>query len=135
MNKIIETPAAKITLRQDGILHVHIKVESNFELKHSMEIVEARTRMVKGNIHPILYTSNHFVIPSNEVREYVASDSRSALVSADAFVINSLPQRLMASMYKKINKPVRPTRFFSNEQDALPWLKQYVDSSMLKSAV
>lgn len=126
MNPKVQTESADIEIRPDGIMHIHIKVESTFEMKNSMEIIEARTKLAQNKIYPILYTASEFVLPSREVREYVASESRSALVSADAFVINNLPQRLIASLYKKYNKPVRPTRVFSCPEKAIKWLKQYV---------
>lgn len=122
----IDVPAARISLRKDGIMHVHIKVEIDFQLKHSKEIVAARNKLANGNPYPILYTATKFVLPSKEVREYVASEGRSELVLADAFVINSLPQRLVAQLYRKINRPVRPTRVFESKNDAISWLKGFV---------
>ena len=126
MDKTIDIEAATIKLREDGIMHVHIKIKMNFELEHSMQIVAARTKLAAGQSYPMLYTATKFVIPSAEVREYVASESRSKLVSADAFVINSLPQRIIANFYRKFNKPVRPTKVFDNVDEAIKWLKNYV---------
>ena len=107
-------------------MHVHVKVPMNFELKHSMQIVEARTHLAQDRSYPILYTSGQLVIPSAEVREYVASEPRSKLVTADAFIVNSLPQRIIANFYLKWNKPVRPTKMFDKEEEAIEWLKNYV---------
>ena len=123
----MSTEAAEIYLRKDGIMHVHIMVKNSFELQHSMQIVEARTKLAENKPYPILYTTEHtFVTPSPEVKQYVASEERSALVLADAFVIKSLPQRLAAKMFSNFNKPVRPSKFFSNEADAILWLKEFV---------
>lgn len=126
LSKTVDIDAAKIELRPDGIMHVHVKVPMNFELKHSMQIVEARTQLAQDRSYPILYTSGQLVIPSAEVREYVASEPRSKLVTADAFIVNSLPQRIIANFYLKWNKPVRPTKMFDKEEEAIAWLKNYV---------
>lgn len=124
--KQLITESADIAIRADGIMHVHVKIELDFKLEHSMEIVAARTQLAAGRPFPILYTATTFVIPTSEVRQYVASEDRSELVLADAFVINSLPQRITAKLYRVINRPVRPTRIFENEMDAIEWLKGFV---------
>lgn len=126
----ISTSSADIAIREDGIMHVHVKVELNFEIEHSREIVAARTKLAAGRAFPILYTATKFVVPSAEVRNYVASEDRSELVTADAFVINSLPQRITARLYRVINKPVRPTRIFECAEEAALWLKSYANPEM-----
>lgn len=123
----IDLPSADINIYSNDIMHIHIKVRNTFELSDSMEIVEARTKLAQGKKYPVLYTTEHsFVTPSKEVNNYVASEERSKLVIADAFVMKSLPQRLAAKTYMLFKGPVRPTRFFSNESDAIEWLKTFL---------
>lgn len=128
---IVEIECALLELRHDGILHIHIKNEDTFEIDDSRALVEARVELVGERKTPIVYTATKFVIPSKEVREFVATESRSTNVLADAFVINSLPQRLMATMFVTINKPVRPTRIFYHFDDALDWARPYVKQDYL----
>lgn len=123
----ISIDIADISIGSDGIMRIHIKIKNNFEIEDSIKIVEARTKLAEGKAYPILYTTEHsFITPSNEVKKYVSSPERSKLVTADAFIIKSLPQRLAAKIYYKFMSPIRPTAFFSNEEDAIAWLKQYV---------
>ena len=122
----IEIGCARMEMREDGILHVHIKVDEVFEIADSHALVQARTRLVDGRRTPIIYTCSEFVIPSKEVREFVASENRSKMVTADAFVVNSLPQRLVANFFIKINKPVRPVKVFDNFDAAREWILKYV---------
>lgn len=128
-SKEIDVPSARITIREDGIMHIHIKISTSFEIENSKEIVEAREKLANGKRHPILYTTQYrFVTPSKEVKEYVAkSNQRTALVLADAFVIGSFSQRLAAKIYLKLNRPSVPTAFFSSEESAIEWLLNYVD--------
>ncbi len=124
--KAIDLPEATIQFLEERIMHIHIKVEHEFELEHSKKILEARTRLAAGRKMAILYTATKFVIPSREVREFLATEERSHLVLADAFVINSLPQRLAVKFFIQFNKPVRPTRFFESSENALNWLQKVV---------
>lgn len=130
MPNTIEIDCATITLRDDGIMHVHVKIEYSLEMEHSYAIVSARDKLAQGNSYPILYTASKFMIPSNEVREYLATEERAKYVTADAFVIQSLPQRLMARLFKKLNNPVRPVEIFENEEDAIKWLTQFVKNKV-----
>lgn len=120
---------ATVELREDGIMHVHIKETDTFEMDNSTEVFKVRERIADGKRSPIIYTCTQFVIPSKEVREFVASEERSELVLADAFVVNSLPQKLMANLFIKINKPVRPTKVFNNFEAACDWAKTFIPES------
>lgn len=123
----VELSIATISIPEKGILHVHIKEEDELSLENAKEIVAARTKLAEGNKLAILYTSaTRFVIPSKEVREYVATEERSSLVLADAFIIRSLAQRLAVRFYIRFNRPVRPTKFFENKEQALEWLRTFV---------
>ncbi|CAG5076285.1 DUF7793 family protein [Parvicella tangerina] len=122
----VDLRSARIELRPDGVLHIDIKLDQVFEIEDSIAIIEARTKLVNGKRTPIVYTCTEFVIPSKEVREFVASEKRSELVIADAFVVNSLPQKLVANLFIKINKPVRPTKVFSNFDEACEWAKTFI---------
>ena len=127
MLKEVEVPSAKIAIREDGVMHVHIKVSSSFEMENSKEIFEARESISEGRKFPILYTSEYrFLTPSKEVKEYISSRPRTGLVLADGFVIGSFSQRLAAKIYLKRNKPEVPTGFFSTEEEAIEWLKGFV---------
>jgi hypothetical protein len=46
---------------------------------------------------------------------------------ADAFVIDSLAQRILGNFYLKFNKPQFPTRFFNSKEEALIWLEAFVE--------
>lgn len=127
VTKEIEVPSARIVIRTDGVMHIHIKVSTSFEIENSKEIFEAREKLAEGKPYPILYTSEYrFVTPSKEVKEYVSSIERTKLVLADAFVIGSFSQRLAAKIYLKLNKPSVPTEFFSTEDEAITWLLTFV---------
>jgi hypothetical protein len=128
--KETEVPSARIMIREDGIMHIHIKISTSFEIENSIEIIEAREKLAEGKAYPILYTSQYrFVTPSKEVKEFLStSNQRNALVLADGFIIGSFSQRLAAKIYMKLNKPIVPTAFFSNEEEAVRWLRTYVVS-------
>jgi len=122
-----EVDAAEINICTNGIMHIHVKVKGVFSIEHSKEIVAARTSLAGNRKYPVLYTlEDAFLTPSKEVSQYVASDERSTLIIADAFIVESFPQRLAARAYRLFSKPVRPTAFFSTKGKAIQWLQSFI---------
>jgi hypothetical protein len=123
----LDLPAVDISIYSNGIMHIHIKLRNTLELSDAMNILEARTNLAKGKKHPTLFTTEHsFVTPSKKVNDYLASEKRAQLSLADAFLMKSLPQRLAGKTYLLFKTPVRPSKFFSNESEAINWLKAFV---------
>lgn len=44
---------------------------------------------------------------------------------ADAIVVNGISQRIMANLYLRFNKPLKPTKIFSDEESAAFWLMSF----------
>jgi hypothetical protein len=115
----------KMHLREDGIFQIEVKANELFSLEDAMEV-----RAQKERICPIL-TPNLWIIgehtnPDKDAREYACLKENTSFRSADALVISSLSQRIVANFYLKVNKPPVPTRFFLTESDALKWLQQFL---------
>jgi hypothetical protein len=123
----IDLDCATIEFRKDGILHIHIKIEEVFEMEDAMKLLEARTKLAAGRKAPLVYTATKLVIPTKEVREFISSEKRSELVIADAFVVNSLPQKIMGNFFIRMGNPVRPIKVFKDFEEACAWARTYLD--------
>lgn len=75
---------------------------------------------------PVLILCNEFSSTNLELMLAVSKNENNPYSKADAFVIKSLAQKILANFYLKINKPERPTKFFNKKEEALDWLKQYM---------
>ncbi len=115
-----------IILREDGIVQIEIDPEAEVSVD---QIIEG-TNYVLGQLNsikaPVLFIANEFSLPSKESRVYLAKKESLPYSLADAYVINSFPQKLAANFYLKVNKPARPTKMFTNSEEALNWLKTYM---------
>ena len=61
---------------------------------------------------------------SDEAKQFTATNPESTEArSADAILINSYFNRLFVNIYLSFNKPSLPTKLFSNEVDALNWIR------------
>jgi len=59
-----------------------------------------------------------------EVREWAASPTGNNYTIADAVVISSFPQKIIADFYMRYNKPVKPTKVFNSMEKAYEWVRE-----------
>jgi hypothetical protein len=63
---------------------------------------------------------------SRECRAYFASDEAAKIQSAGALLISSPLSRLIGNFFIGLNKPKFPTTLFTNEYEAIKWLKTFL---------
>ncbi len=137
MNSIIQDTTVKIIateiceaftlrLRSDGILHSHTSSSQEFNVDSLKQFSLVMGRMLNYQKAPLLITLDEFAIPPVETREFWAKADACPYASADAYVATNFGHKFIGNFYLKFNKPGRPTRIFSNETDAIKWLKTFL---------
>lgn len=116
---------ASLWMRGDGILVVHIYDQRDLELADAIEIVQAEGELTGGKKVPILHIIDKASLPSQEIREYSASEEGTLYGTAEAYITQSLAQRILGNFYVRFNKPRIPARMFTSERDAIDWLGQF----------
>ncbi|MGQ0828236.1 MAG: DUF7793 family protein [Bacteroidota bacterium] len=126
----IELAACTVTLRSDGIMNFDLKPVDEFTGKDAWEILGAVKEIGSGKKFPnLITTSKGYVAISSEARALSASEPGNIYTLADAIVVNSTAFKLIANFYISFNKPVRPTRLFTSEKEAVEWLKTFLPHS------
>ena len=116
-----------IFLREDGIIQLNCNDDVVYEIPQIKENLDCIRKIGKGKKLPVLNISGKYTSASKDAREFTARAEFSIdCISAEAFVVNSVAQKIMANFYLRINKPKVPTAFFNNEKDAIIWLKKYI---------
>lgn len=121
----ITTRISNVQLREDDILQIEIKKDESFGVRDMWELIEAARIIGNGRKFLNLVIVGAHTVPDEESRILSTSEEGSIYKIADAFVINSFPQILIANMYMKFHKPSVPTKFFKNTKDAERWLYQF----------
>lgn len=122
----VSIPLADVYLVQEGIVLIAIKEEISFDLE-DVKLVEAAYATAAGyTARPILIIPRKFVTPTREAMEYMGGNDRIWHPTAEAFLIRSLPQKLVGNFYLKFTKPVFPTKLFTEEELAVEWLRSYL---------
>jgi hypothetical protein len=123
--KAVVTPYY-LYLRADGIMFIRISPEKEETVELAKKMVKEMGEMVNYKQVPILFKHQEFALPGKANRDYWATKEACPYSKAEAFIINSTAMRIIANFYLKINKPQRPTKMFTHEEEAIKWLKTFL---------
>lgn len=124
--KIIEIPDAIIHSRSDGIVHVTFKegVELDVDLQYRM--MKIYFEVCANKKKPFMYSAFTGVTVTREAKLNAIKLEPDFPSLAVAVIADSLPYRLIADFYLKMNKPIIPYKVFKDIASAEVWLKEYL---------
>jgi hypothetical protein len=123
----IELSSATVSLRDDGIFYVEMKViNRELQEKDVREMTESIGIIGKGARYPVLIMVQEYNSISKEASEYAASEIAARYTIANAVVVKSAAIRIATNFFIKIFKPVRPTKMFADEEKAMTWLRTLI---------
>ena len=64
---------------------------------------------------------------SKEARDYFANERTAAIQRATALVVGSPVSRVIGNFFMGLNKPISPTRLFTDPSKAIRWLHTFGD--------
>lgn len=109
-------------LRMDGIAHYRIKSDTTMTLPDIMEHFDYFSQKYVGQQFLNLYEFEENSDINDECRKWASDPNGNNFTIADAFVIQSMAQKMIGNFYLTFHKPVKPTKLFNNKADALKWL-------------
>jgi len=62
---------------------------------------------------------------SKEARDYFANERTASIQRATALLIGSSVSRVIGNFFLGLNKPISPTRLFTDPQEAIKWLHMF----------
>ncbi len=62
---------------------------------------------------------------SKEARDYLANERTASIQRATALLIGSSVSRVIGNFFLGLNKPITPTRLFTNSKEAIKWLHTF----------
>lgn len=114
-----------IKIENDGFYLINVNETEDFTVEDFKLLVGAQKEMGERYL-PSLVLCSENASTDFELLKVIAKNEHNPYSKADAFIIHSLPQRILANFYIKMNNPERPTKFFNNKKDALDWLNQFI---------
>ena len=126
---MIETSFSTIALGIDGICRVVLKPNIVVGLPEMKENLAILTELLDGKSAPMLIDMRKIKTSTREAREFAAGPEYTRVMSALAMLSAAVVGTVLGNLFINFSKPRFPTRLFSNEEQAIDWLKKYLQES------
>ena len=121
----VETPYITLWLDDEGFLCGQYANDVHLTLDIAISIVESRIYFAKGRSYRLLIDMRGIKSTTRDARKYMATIG-ATLVTAGALITGSPINRALGNIFLTIDKPLVPTKLFTNETSARQWLKLYL---------
>jgi hypothetical protein len=121
--KELDLPEVNIQTKSNGIVYLLFKDDCTLDIDLQMRLLEHYHDMTGGKLMPFVVMAAENVTITKEARDNAVKIEDISMIGASAVIVTSLPYKLIANFYLKFNKPKRPFKVFSNEDDGIAWLK------------
>tara|TARA_R110001583_G_scaffold192614_1_gene359338 strand:- start:51774 stop:52163 length:390 start_codon:yes stop_codon:yes gene_type:complete len=110
----------------EHILFIEYKPKTTISLKVAKRVVADRILLQNGKPYPVLCDIRGIIDSEKAGRDYLAQ-SGSLLITAAALIIHEQVSLTISNFYLHISKPTVPTKLFTTRQEALIYLKSFLD--------
>lgn len=132
MKKTLDTPVAYLTF-EDHVLFVKMKDGVSLGQEEMEELLQQAVKLTAPDKYFAIIDTTSPYDSTPESRNFYAESDYSKYRYADAFIVNSLPMRLLVNFFIAFNKPKIPSKMFNNEESAINWINS-LKKEMLKKA-
>ena len=105
-----------------GAIHLREKAKENVDAQERI-----RDRLGKEKTR-VLVDMRQIESISREARVYYANERTASIQRATALLIDSPVSRVIANFFMGLNRPLSPTRMFTDETEAIRWLQTFSDA-------
>ena len=121
------TRTAKIWLDADGIMRISTFPSLEDTMDDARQNIAACTKVAAGKRRPLLVDMRSLKAQSREVRAYYTGPETMKLNLAVAILVDSPMSRVIGNFFLGFNKMDLPTQLFRSDDEALTWLKGYLE--------
>ena len=123
----IITRVSKVWLGEDGIARVIHVPGAEVTLEDAKETMAAYLKLNKGKRMPLFVDTKTMKSLAREARHYYAGEEAAKVASAVAIIVGTPVSRVLGNFYLGLSNPHLPSRLFTSEEEALEWLKGYLE--------
>lgn len=109
----------------EGILFFEYKPNTTIVLEVAMRVVADRVAFQNERQLPVFCDMRGIISTDKAGRDYLAK-SGSLLAKAVALIVSEKVSMTLSAFYLEINKPSVPTQIFTDEQEALEYLRGFL---------
>lgn len=114
-----------LELHDNEYYEVTVFDDKEFKVEDLKKLVDFQKTLGELRL-PVLVICSESALTDSDLLRTLSKNANNPFSKADAFVIKSMAQKILANFYLKINSPERPTKFFNNREEAYNWIKEYL---------
>jgi hypothetical protein len=114
-----------LILLDNGILHMHVS-GADYGVEEIKRMVAIAGKMTNFKAVPFFITLDEKANPNGEARAYWSLKESCPYALAEGSIIRSTAHKLLGNFYLRVNKPGRPTKLFTAEEEAFEWLEGFL---------
>jgi len=118
---------AKLWLGDDGIVRIIHVPGAQLTLEDAKETMASYLKLYKGKRRPLLVDTKTMKSMTRETRQYYAGAEAAKVASAAAIIVGTPVSRVLGNFYLGLSNPHLPSRLFTSEDEAMEWLKGYIE--------
>lgn len=132
--KIIDYEFAKLEYDAgENILFFRVKQDIEVDVREIKEMLRYAEEVMGPKRHFAVIDFGVSFLSTSEARSlYAQSPYIQKYRIADAFIVRSLPLRIVANFFINVTRPKVKTRLFTDETLAIEWLKKIRESNTLE---
>jgi hypothetical protein len=114
----------KIKFKLDnGILFTSCLPMTTMDLEGGLESTRISLEMVRGKPLPLLCDLSNVGKMTIECRNHFAGEEHAKSFSRAALLVSSPISKIIGNFFMGLNKPIKPTRLFTDKSKAIKWLR------------
>ncbi|MGP8217413.1 MAG: STAS/SEC14 domain-containing protein [Bacteroidia bacterium] len=113
---------------ENGIVYEIFKKNSILDLPLARQVVQERLKVSNCNYTPIFIDLRNIFYTDTKARKYLATQEAVNYITAGAMLLDNEIMKLAGNIFIKIDKPLIPTKLFTDRDKALLWLQSYKHS-------
>lgn len=121
---MIECAKSTVSIIEEDILFIEVGRNQEFNLRDYKEIRLASIRLANNKTVYNLIHLGDKTIPDKEAREACSAETGNGCVGAEAIIVHSLGQRIVAKHILKEKRKQIPAKLFTNVDKAKAWLQR-----------
>lgn len=108
----------------DGVLHFVYHPSVVVNLRAAEQVVSDRLKFQGEKVLPVFCDTRGIKDTEKSARDFLAKEG-SVMTTAVAFLVNPPISQAITDFYVRTNKPVTPTKIFTEKYEALRFLKSF----------
>lgn len=114
---------------EGNILFATYQPNAEVDLEDAKFLLSERLKLTENIDHYTIIDLRNLKRATKEARAFFSTEAGSQGIIAGAFIVDSFLSKLIGNFYLKFSPPPRPTKLFSNEEDALDWIKSLIEGA------